>query len=371
MMAKGTLLMTVVLGLAAAASAAEQDTRVFEMRTYWAPAGKLDAMNARFREHTLKLFEKHGMVSIGYWMPIDNPENKMVYLLAFPSREAREASWKAFFADADWQAVKKQTEADGKIVDRVESVLLSATDYSPKTAASIAEPRVFELRTYTASEGNLGHLNARFRDHTLKLFERHGISNFGYWTPLEGQPGAGQTLVYLISHKSVAAAKASFDAFRQDPDWLAARQASEEKAGGSLTAPGGVQSLFLQVPSFRSFLYRATRLMPSSLATRVRLFLCRSSNCRISCRSPCWRADSRSPQVGLGEEAGGFLSIGITRARIESGRSTRSSDSPRHRVTARWMQLRNSRMFPGQWYAIMASSAENEISCTGRRARWA
>jgi hypothetical protein len=250
MMAKGTLLMTVVLGLAAAASAAEQDTRVFEMRTYWAPAGKLDAMNARFREHTLKLFEKHGMVSIGYWMPIDNPENKMIYLLAFPSREARDASWKTFFADPDWQAVRKQTEADGKIVERVESVLLSATDYSPKTAASIAEPRVFELRTYTASEGNLGHLNARFRDHTLKLFERHGISNFGYWTPLEGQPGAGQTLVYLISHKSVEAAKASFDAFRQDPDWLAARQASEEKAGGSLTAPGGVQSLFLQATDY-------------------------------------------------------------------------------------------------------------------------
>jgi hypothetical protein len=250
MRTKGTLVMTVVLGLAAVAAAAERDTRVFEMRTYWAPAGKLDAMNARFREHTLKLFEKHGMVNIGYWMPIDNPDNMMMYLLAYPSREARDASWKAFLADPAWHEVRKTTEADGKIVEKIESVLLNATDYSPKTEASVDEPRVFELRTYTASAGNLENLNARFRNHTVKLFERHGISNFGYWTPLEGQPGAGEMLIYLVSHKSVEAAKASFDAFRQDPDWLAARKASEERAGGSLTAPGGVQSLFLKATDY-------------------------------------------------------------------------------------------------------------------------
>jgi len=240
MMTKGTLVMTVLLSLAAVSAAAEADTRVFEMRTYWAPAGKLDAMNARFREHTLKLFEKHGMVNIGYWMPIDNPDNMMMYLLAYPNREARDASWKAFLADPAWHEVRKKTEADGRIVEKIESVLLSATDYSPQTEPSVADSRVFELRTYIASEGNLDHLNARFRNHTVKLFERHGISNFGYWTPLADQPGAGEMLIYLISHQSVEAAKESFDAFRQDPDWLAARKASEERAGGSLTAPGGV-----------------------------------------------------------------------------------------------------------------------------------
>jgi hypothetical protein len=250
MMNKGTLMASVVLGLAAISVAAEKDNRVFEMRTYWAPAGKLDAMNARFREHTLKLFEKHGMVSIGYWMPIENPDNMMMYLLAYPSREARDASWKAFLADPEWQEVKKKTEADGRIVEKIESVLLQATDYSPKTEPSVAEPRVFELRTYTASAGNLDNLNARFRNHTVKLFERHGINNFGYWTPLPDQVGAGEKLVYLVTHKSVEAAKQSFDAFRQDPEWLAARKASEEKAGGSLTAPGGVQSLFLKATDY-------------------------------------------------------------------------------------------------------------------------
>ena len=85
----GCLLTTLALPLVAA----EPDTRCFEMRTYYAAPGKLDALNARFRDHTCKLFEKHGMVNIGYWVPMTNTENKLVYLLAYPNREAREKSW--------------------------------------------------------------------------------------------------------------------------------------------------------------------------------------------------------------------------------------------------------------------------------------
>jgi hypothetical protein len=242
--------MAIVLGIAAVSAAAEQEQRVFELRTYYSPPGRLDDLHARFRNHTLKLFEKHGMTNVGYWVPIDNPDNKLVYVLAYPSREAREASWKAFFADPDWADVRKKTEANGPIVAKVESILLGATDYSPEVKAVAAGERVFELRTYTASAGNLGNLNARFRNHTLKLFEKHGITNVGYWNPLEGQPGAGETLVYILAHRSVEAAKASFDAFRQDPDWLAARKASEEKAGGPLTVKDGVKSVFMKATDF-------------------------------------------------------------------------------------------------------------------------
>jgi len=249
MTTKKVLVMAVVLGMAAAAAAA-QEKRVFELRTYFAPPGRLDDLHARFRNHTLKIFEKHGLTSIGYWVPIENPDNKLIYLLAYPSREAREASWKAFFADPDWQEVKNKTEADGPIVSKVESVLLGATDYSPEVKVSAAGERVFELRTYTASVGNLENLNTRFRDHTLKLFEKHGMTNVGYWNPLEGQPGAGETLVYILAHRSTDAAKASFDAFRQDPDWLAARKASEDKAGGSLTVKDGVQSVFMKATNY-------------------------------------------------------------------------------------------------------------------------
>jgi len=222
------------------------DTRCYEMRIYYAAPGKLDALNSRFRDHTCKLFEKHGMVNIGYWLPMTNTENKLVYLLAYPDREAREKSWKAFSADPDWQSAYKASEKDGKLVAKADSIFLAATDFSPTIKASAAaEPRMFELRTYTASPGNLDNLLARFRDHTLKLFAKHGMTNFGYWTPTEKKDGAGEKLIYMLAHKSPEAAAASFKAFRADPDWIAARKASEEKAGGSLTVQDGVKSEFL------------------------------------------------------------------------------------------------------------------------------
>src|SRR5947208_581118 len=106
------------------------------------------------------------------------------------------------------------------------------------------DARVYEMRVYSAAPGKL---DARFRDHTMKLFEKHGMTNVVYWHLLPDQKGAEGTLVYLLAHKDREAAKASFDAFRNDPDWVKARTESEKKAGGSLTEPkGGVVSEFLQ-----------------------------------------------------------------------------------------------------------------------------
>ena len=222
------------------------DTHCYEMRIYYAAPGRLDALNARFRDHTCKLFEKHGMVNIGYWLPMTNTDNKLVYLLAYPSREAREKSWKEFGADPDWQAAYKASEKDGKLVAKADSIFLAATDFSPAIKPSAAaEPRVFEMRTYTASTGNLDNLLARFREHTLALFAKHGMTSFGYWTPTEKKNGAGEKLIYMLAHKSPESAAASFKAFRADPDWIAAKKASEEKAGGSLTVQDGVKSEFL------------------------------------------------------------------------------------------------------------------------------
>ena len=250
MTSRSILAAAAVLGIAAAVAAADRDTRVFEMRTYYAPPGRLDDLHARFRDYTLELFEKHGLTSLGYWTPVDNPDNKLIFVLVFPSREAREKAWKAFVADPDWKEARRITEADGPIVSKIESVLLGPTDYSPVVQPEAVGDRAFELRTYIASPGNLANLNARFREHTTRLFEKHGMTKVVYWCSLKGQPGAGEQLIYLLSHRSVEAAKASFDAFRQDPAWLAARAASEEKAGGSLTAPGGVQSEFLEATDY-------------------------------------------------------------------------------------------------------------------------
>jgi len=245
-----TLLLAIMLAATLPVSAAEKDTRCFEMRTYFAAPGKLDDLLARFRNHTVKLFEKHGMTNIGYWVPVENTDNKLVYVLAFPSREARDKSFKEFGGDPEWKTVAKESEANGKLVTKIVSHFLSATDFSPAIQPSVAEPRVFELRTYTTTAGNLGRLQARFRDHTLALFTKHGMTNLFYWTPMAGQPTAENTLVYLLAHKDADAAKASFAAFRADPVWIAAKDASEKDGGGSLTVPDGVKSEFLKAADF-------------------------------------------------------------------------------------------------------------------------
>ena len=231
-------------------SAAEvKDTRCFEMRVYYAEPGKLDDLNKRFREHTVKLFEKHGMENIGYWVPLDNDENRLIYILAFPSRAARDKSFAAFGADPEWKAAQKASEVNGKLVNKVVSHFMDATDFSPAIKASNAEPnRVFELREYTASEGHLAALDARFRDHTVALFAKHGMQNVGYWHLSAGQKGADKKLIYVLAHKSQAAGLASFESFRKDPAWVKAKDESEKKAGGSLTEGGmaGVKSTYLR-----------------------------------------------------------------------------------------------------------------------------
>lgn len=233
------------VGFGGTASAA--DTRCYELRIYHAAPGKLDDLHQRFRNHALNFLEKHGVVSLGYWTALQNSEDPRIYfLLSYESRAAREDSWKKLMADPDWQAAFKASEAKGPLVAKAENFFLQATDYSPAIVAGPgAKRRVFELRDYTSSPGNLDRLHARFRNHTLKLFARHGMTNWGYWSPMAGETGSDNRLIYLLAHDTTDAAAASFKAFGQDPDWKSAREASEKDAGGSLTAPGGVKSTFL------------------------------------------------------------------------------------------------------------------------------
>jgi hypothetical protein len=111
----------------------KKSDRFFELRIYTASEGKLEALHARFRDHTNKLFVKHGMDLVGYWTPVDGAESKntLIYILGYPSKEAREKSWADFQADPDWKAAKAASEVNGSLVAKVETKFLSPTDYSP------------------------------------------------------------------------------------------------------------------------------------------------------------------------------------------------------------------------------------------------
>lgn len=225
-------------------AAAEPDTRCYELRAYYAAPGKLDALQSRFRDHTCDLFKKHGFTNIGYWVPLENPDNKLVYIIASKNREAHDAAWKAFGADPEWKKVAAESEVNGKLVTKVESVYLKAADFSPAVNPSGgATPRCFELRTYTPAPGKLDALLTRFRDHTTALFAKHGMTQVGYWT----RTGDGtEQLVYILAHAGKEAAAASFKAFREDPAWVEAKKASE--VDGSLTSK--VESVFMAPTDF-------------------------------------------------------------------------------------------------------------------------
>jgi len=133
------IILAVVAGIAlvgvgyAAGANMERADRFFEMRTYYTNPGKMAALHARFKDHTTKLFEKHGMTNVGYWSQAsgDNSENTMVYILAYPSKEAREKSWKAFVEDPEWKKAKADSEKDGTpLVSKVVSVFMTPTEYS-------------------------------------------------------------------------------------------------------------------------------------------------------------------------------------------------------------------------------------------------
>ncbi len=111
-------------------AAVAKDSRVFELRTYYAEPGKLDALHARFRDHTTRLFQKHGMTIVGYWMPREAPD-RIVYVLAYKSKEAADAAWKGFREDPEWVKARTASEANGRLVTKVESIYMDATDYSP------------------------------------------------------------------------------------------------------------------------------------------------------------------------------------------------------------------------------------------------
>lgn len=262
-------------------TAAEKDERIYYLEVNRAIDGKIDLFLEKIRDQKLPQYKRLGAETIGVFVPADNPHNRVYVLRSHKSRKE---------ADAFYSSVHYMTEDEKKVYDEFKAkhgevqlptagvmLEMTATDFSPGNFKSEKDGRVFELRTYVATPGKLGDLHARFRDHTMKLFEKHGMTNIAYFqlNQPEGydhsfqknngcmylsqaekgkvkagtafpQLDAANALVYLLAHKDQDAAKKSFDALRLDPDWVKVKDASEKKAGGSLTVKDGAISLFLK-----------------------------------------------------------------------------------------------------------------------------
>jgi uncharacterized protein YbaA (DUF1428 family) len=187
------------------------------------------------------------MTNVGYWIPTNNTDNALYYILAYPSKADRDSSWKHFSSDPEWKTVSKKSEETGKIVAKVTSIFMNATDFSPKIKPSGGPiDRVFELRTYSQLLGRNPAILARFRDHTMKIFKSHDIKNIAYFTTIEKDTAVQSKLVYLVAHPSEEAAKANWAAFVNDPKW---KQVSgdSEKDGKIIEK---IESIFMTPTTF-------------------------------------------------------------------------------------------------------------------------
>ncbi|MDN3202938.1 NIPSNAP family protein [Algoriphagus sediminis] len=200
-------------------------SKYFEIRKYYAHEGKLEDLIARFENHTFSIFERIGMENIAYFLPVDNQENTLIYILGYPDKASRDRLWEQFLNDAEWtEAYQKSTE-NGALVKRIEEtfmVLAPGLNQLPKPLPS----GVIQMRTYHCFDDKLFDLQRRFKDHTQELFERQGLRNYLYWVTDE-EDGSQSKLVYLLGHRNQMAFDEAFQNFLKDPDWIKARDESE------------------------------------------------------------------------------------------------------------------------------------------------
>ena len=250
--------------------------KIYELRSYVAAPGRQADVLKLISDSGLAMMTKHKMTLVGAWTNVDDADERVFTLLSHTDKAAADAANTALQNDPDWKEALQKSMVDGKRpVASLERIFLTSNAYSPNLEPKAVGNRVFELRTYVATKGNLPALNARFKNHTLGLFTKHGMTNILYCSVLDGEkltsaklleavspvgkgtaeveadlPAAGNSLVYFITHASPEAAKASFGKFGADEEWQKARKASEAAAGGSLTVKDGVKSLFLKPTSF-------------------------------------------------------------------------------------------------------------------------
>jgi hypothetical protein len=202
----------------------------YELRIYHCEPGKLTDLENRFKNHTMALFEKHGMTNIAYWKPTKTNNNSLYYILKHKDRASRELSWKNFGNDPVWKEVREKSEYNGKIVAKVETKFLRVNPELSKETKKLSKllsgEKSYEMRTYYILPGRYENIVQRFKNHTRKLFENHGMKNIIYFDTVE-ENGEQPKLLYFLEHKNEEACAQSWTGFKNDPEWIKVRDASE------------------------------------------------------------------------------------------------------------------------------------------------
>lgn len=280
-----SLLAIAAIGIAVETSHAQEKAepknagKLYELRIYAANPGKLPDLHARFRDHTMKLFERHGMENVIYWNVSegargedDVKDNLLVYIIAHRNEAARAASWKAFRNDPKWKEVAAKSEENGKILAKApRSILMRETDFSPKELIKIRNPdgsppddspRLFELRQYNDGPDRVPSTVDRFGAGEKDIFTKHGMQTVKFWTATDNS-----AFIYLLAHKDREASRESwkgfFPDFRTFMQEYRAKNAAKLDGQAAKPKRGGNEVRFL-VPTDYSpataFRYRRPRL---------------------------------------------------------------------------------------------------------------
>ena len=198
---------------------------LYELRTYKAAPGLLGALHARFRDHTVDLFKRHGIDDFVYWTHLVGGHNdELVYFCRFDDATHRAAAWKSFATDPDWQKVFKESheKAGRPLTEWIDNRFLAPTDFHPADHGGPSDaPRIFEWRSYIAAPGKMPVLLDRFRNHALRKFAQHGLTSIGYWLNTVGGPN--DELVYVLAFDDLAQRDQAWAAFVADEEWRAVR----------------------------------------------------------------------------------------------------------------------------------------------------
>ena len=195
---------------------------IYEWRTYEATPGKLPALQIHL-EVAAGLFKKHQLGVLGFWTEEIGTGGQVNYMWIYEDLAEREKKLAAFASDSVWKRqVAEETEREGgPVVARTHNTMLQLTPYSPTPRLTT---KIQEWRIYEAMPGKLPDLHNRFANHTLRLFENHGVTNIGYWTEVFG---TSNRLVYMLGYPSLGDREKSWAAFQADLDWQRARAESE------------------------------------------------------------------------------------------------------------------------------------------------
>ena len=200
---------------------------IYELRTYEAVPGKLPALHTRL-EVAAGLFKKNGLGALGFWTDEIGTLGQVTYMWIYDSLEDRGKKVAAFTSDPIWKQQDEAAEKEGPIIARAHNTMMQLTHFSPEPKIST---KIQELRIYEAMPGRMPDLQTRFANHTMGLFERHGMENIGYWTELFG---TSSRLVYMLGYASLADREKSWDSFRKDPEWHKAQ--AESLTRGPITS---------------------------------------------------------------------------------------------------------------------------------------